>query len=181
MCSVQFLILNWAKDAYFPEPRDITGKGWQRGKHLPSFLISQTVVEEGGLHPEVMLSFTSLRISSLCHFQLAVSPTLKFTFDDTNWMKASVSASLMKPRLHVSPSRLILSLDTLSNPCSVADASAAQVSTSLRLLQKLLGDPGLLLGLRLQPFGGFGFVPHLRSLYTLCAASSFSSCISVHY
>merc|ERR1712192_172442 len=33
-----------------------------------------------------------------------VSPTLKFTFDDTNWMKASVSASLMKPRLHVSPS-----------------------------------------------------------------------------
>jgi len=38
-----------------------------------------------------------------------VSPTLKFTFEDVNWMNAPAAASpsSLKPRLHLSPSREI--------------------------------------------------------------------------
>jgi len=38
-----------------------------------------------------------------------VSPTLKFTFEDVNWMNApsAASPSSLKPRLHLSPSREI--------------------------------------------------------------------------
>ena len=63
----------------------------------------------------------------------SVSPTLKFTFDDTNWMKASVSASLMKPRLHVSPSRW--DLDTWLNKSLIVSRSRRQRRPSVHVAQ----------------------------------------------